>query len=57
MIVKKAKGWYVQSEKGRNLGGPYPTYDAAQKRLDQVEFYADKAPAQQPALTRRKPRR
>jgi len=54
MIVKKANGWYVQSEKGKGLGGPYPTYEAAQKRLDQIELYAHKAPAKQGALTRRK---
>lgn len=39
MIVKTAKGYMVQSEKGKNLGGPYKTKEAAQKRLRQVEYF------------------
>ena len=39
MIVKTAKGYFVKSEKGKNLGGPYKTKDAAQKRLRQVEYF------------------
>jgi len=40
MIVKRKDGYYVLSEKtGRNLGGPYQTRKAAQKRLKQVEFF------------------
>ncbi len=39
MIVKKQDGYYVLSEKGRNLGGPYKTKAAAAKRLRQVEFF------------------
>lgn len=39
MIVKKPDGFYVQSEKGKNLGGPYQSREAAEKRLAQVEFF------------------
>ena len=39
MIVKTAKGYSVQSEKGKNLGGPYKTKEEAQKRLRQVEYF------------------
>lgn len=39
MIVKKKGGYYVLSEKGRNLGGPYKTRDEAKKRLRQVEYF------------------
>lgn len=46
MIVHRRKGWYVVSEshkdkKGRakNLGGPYPSKAAAEKRLGQVEYF------------------
>ena len=39
MIVKTAKGYVVKSEKGKNLGGPYSTKKAAQKRLGQVEYF------------------
>lgn len=38
--IKKVKsGYEVLSEKGQNLGGPYKTKAAAQKRLRQVEFF------------------
>lgn len=40
MIVKKAEGYYVLSEKThKNLGGPYGTRNEAIKRLRQVEFF------------------
>lgn len=40
MVVKKAKGFFVVSEKtGRNLGGPYSSKIEAEKRLKQVEFF------------------
>lgn len=37
MIVKRADGFFVTSEEGKNLGGPYPTREEAEKRLAQVE--------------------
>lgn len=39
MIRKTAHGYMVLSEKGKNLGGPYKTRTAAEKRLRQVEFF------------------
>lgn len=39
MIVKRKEGYFVLSEKGRNLGGPYKTIEEAKKRLRQVEFF------------------
>ena len=39
MIIKRPNGYYVKSEKGKNLGGPYKTREAAAKRLRQVEFF------------------
>lgn len=48
MIVKRKGGYYVVSErkdkKGqrRNLGGPYSSYDAAKRRLQQVEYFKHK---------------
>jgi hypothetical protein len=39
MIIKRKSGYQVVSSKGRNLGGPYKTLDAAKKRLRQVEFF------------------
>ena len=40
-MIKKVKGGYkVVSEKtGKNLGGPYKTKAAAEKRLRQVEYF------------------
>jgi hypothetical protein len=39
-MIKKVKSDYkVLSEKGKNLGGPYKSKAAAQKRLRQVEFF------------------
>ena len=42
MIKKVKKGWKVTSEKGKNLGGPYPSRGEAEKRLAQVEFFKRK---------------
>ncbi len=39
MIKKSKSGYKVLSEKGKNLGGPYKSKAAAQKRLRQVEFF------------------
>lgn len=39
-MIKKVKGGYkVLSEKGKNMGGPYKTKEAAAKRLRQVEYF------------------
>ena len=42
MIVKKGNKYYVKSEGGKNLGGPYKTRAAAVKRLQQVEYFKHK---------------
>lgn len=42
MIVKRRAGWYVVSESGKNLGGPYKTRAEAEKRLKQVEYFKHK---------------
>jgi hypothetical protein len=39
MIKKVSGGYKVVSSKGKNLGGPYKTREAAAKRLRQVEFF------------------
>lgn len=39
IITKKEDGWYVMSEKGKHLGGPYKSRTAAKKRLQQVEMF------------------
>jgi len=39
MIVKRKDGYYVVSEKGKNLGGPYKTIAEARTRLQQVEYF------------------
>jgi hypothetical protein len=39
MIRKVAGGYKVVSNKGKNLGGPYKTRAAAEKRLRQVEYF------------------
>jgi hypothetical protein len=39
MIRKVEGGYKVLSSKGKNLGGPYRTRAAAEKRLRQVEFF------------------
>lgn len=39
-MIRKVKGGYkVVSHKGRNLGGPYKSKAAAQRRLKQVEYF------------------
>jgi hypothetical protein len=42
MIRKVEGGYKVVSSKGKNLGGPYKTRAAAEKRLRQVEFFKRK---------------
>jgi hypothetical protein len=42
MIVKRQGMYWVESEKGKNLGGPYKTRGEAEKRLEQVEYYKNK---------------
>ena len=42
MIRKVKSGYKVLSESGKNLGGPYKSKAAAQKRLRQVEFFKHK---------------
>lgn len=39
MIGKVKEGYKVLSEKGKNLGGPYKTKAAAERRLRQVEYF------------------
>jgi hypothetical protein len=39
MIKKTTGGYKILSEKGKNLGGPYKSKAAAQKRLRQVEYF------------------
>jgi hypothetical protein len=39
MIKKVSGGYKVLSEKGKNLGGPYKTKQAAERRLRQVEYF------------------
>lgn len=39
MIKKTKEGYKVTSEKGKNLGGPYKTKAAAEKRLREVEYF------------------
>jgi len=39
MIKRVKAGYKVVSSKGKNLGGPYKTREAAEKRLRQVEFF------------------
>lgn len=38
-VVKRPDGWHVMSEKGKHLGGPYPSKDKADNRLQQVEMF------------------
>jgi len=44
MIRKTKSGWKVVSEDGKNLGGPYKTREAAEKRLRQVEYFKHRKP-------------
>jgi hypothetical protein len=39
MIKKVSGGYKVVSKKGKNMGGPYKSKAAAEKRLKQVEFF------------------
>lgn len=39
VIRKEPDGYYVFSEEGKKLGGPYKTREEAEKRLRQVEFW------------------
>jgi len=39
MIIHTEKGYYVKSEKGKNLGGPYKTREEAEDRLKEVEMF------------------
>ncbi len=42
-MIRKTKGGHkVVSEKGKNLGGPYKSREAAQRRLQQVEYFKHK---------------
>lgn len=45
VIKKSKKGYYVRSHKGKNLGGPYKSRGAAEKRLEQVEYFKHKEAA------------
>jgi len=42
VIVKRNGKYWVKSEKGKNLGGPYASREAAKKRLQQVEYFKHK---------------
>lgn len=42
MIIKLTDGFYVHSEEGKNLGGPYKTRAEAEKRLREVEYFKHK---------------
>jgi len=46
MIEKRKDGYYVLSEKGKNLGGPYKSKKEAEERLNQVEFFKHKKSAE-----------
>jgi hypothetical protein len=40
MIIKRRiEGYYVLTESGRNLGGPYQTQRKAEERLRQAEYF------------------
>lgn len=42
-MIRKVKGGYkVVSKSGKNLGGPYKSKAAAQRRLRQVEYFKHK---------------
>jgi hypothetical protein len=40
--VRTKKGIVVKSHKGKKLGGPYKTEKAANKRIQQVEYFKHK---------------
>ncbi len=39
MIVRREDGFYVVSESGKNLGGPFTSRDDAVERLKTVEMF------------------
>ena len=39
MITGKSGAWYVKTEAGKNLGGPYKSKSEAKRRLAQVEMH------------------
>ncbi len=41
-IRKEDDGWHVYSEKGKHIGGPYPSEERAKKRLHQIEYFKHK---------------
>jgi hypothetical protein len=53
MIRKRKGGWQVLSEEGKNLGGPYPSPERAQKRLAQVEMFKHMRAAGNPPRQRK----
>ena len=44
MIKKTKSGYSVKSSAGKNLGGPYKTKSAAERRLRQVEYFKHAKP-------------
>ena len=42
MIIKKKDGYFVMSNDGKNLGGPYGSRLEAKRRLKQVEYFKHK---------------
>ena len=50
MITGSAGKFYVKSEKGKNLGGPYKTKAAAVHRLKQVEYFKHKGKQKKDSL-------
>jgi hypothetical protein len=42
MVTGRPGSYYVKSEKGKNLGGPYSSKAEAEKRLSQVEYFKHK---------------
>lgn len=57
VIVEKDGKWFVESEKGKNLGGPYDTKAEAEERLKEVEAFKhmDKKNQLQQIITNVKP--
>jgi hypothetical protein len=44
VIRKVGENYYVLSEEGKHLGGPYKTEAAAKKRLAEIEYFKNKEP-------------
>jgi len=42
VIIKKKDGYFVMSNDGKNLGGPYRSRLEAKRRLKQVEYFKHK---------------